>query len=57
MGVVRKGEKGGRGRGGACSTQAFLIQSEPGHRSVRVMLEMNSISEYPFVLAVLIGTQ
>ena len=56
MGVVRKGEEGREGEGGLGRVQAFLIQSEPGHRSVRVMLETESFSEFPFELAVLIGT-
>ena len=52
MGVVRKGEEGREGEGGLGRVQAFLIQSEPGHRSVRVMPKTESISEFPFELAV-----
>ena len=57
-GGCKEGGRGrGEGRGRACSTQAFLIQSEPGDRSVRVMLETISISEFLFVLAALPGIQ
>ena len=54
-GGCKEGERGGGGWGeGVGRVQAFLIQSEPGHRSVRVMLGTMSISEFLSDLAILI---